>query len=46
MAILQNGFSISVTIVVGMLILGEVIRPLQGVGIACVLIGMVLIARG
>jgi uncharacterized membrane protein len=45
-AILQNGFSISVTIVVGMLVLGEVIRPLQGAGIACALVGMVLIAKG
>lgn len=45
-AVLQNGFSISVTILVGVLLLGEVIRPLQAVGIACAFIGIILIARG
>lgn len=45
-AILQNGFSISVTILIGMLVLGEVIRPLQAVGILCAFAGIVMIARG
>lgn len=45
-AILQNGFSISVTILVGLLVLGEVIRPMQAVGIACAFAGIVMIARG
>lgn len=45
-AILQNGFSISVTILVGMLVLGEVIRPMQAVGIACAFIGIIMIAKG
>lgn len=45
-AVLQNGFSISVTILIGMLLLGEVIRPLQAVGILCAFAGIVMIARG
>lgn len=45
-AILQNGFSISVTILVGMLVLGEVIRPMQAAGIVCAFIGIVMIAKG
>ncbi len=45
-AILQNGFSISITLLIGMIVLGEVIRPLQGVGIACAFIGIIMIAKG
>jgi len=45
-AVLQNGFSISITILIGMLVLGEVIRPLQAVGIACAFIGIIMIAKG
>ena len=45
-AVLQNGFSISVTILVGMLVLGEVIRPLQALGILLAFGGIVLIAKG
>lgn len=45
-AILQNGFSISVTLLVGMLVLGEVIRPMQAIGIACAFIGIMMIAKG
>ena len=45
-AVLQNGFSISVTILVGMLLLGEVIKPLQALGIVFAFAGIILIARG
>lgn len=45
-AILQNGFSISVTILIGMLVLGEVIRPMQAIGIICAFGGIVMIAKG
>ena len=45
-AIMQNGFSISVTILIGMLLLGEVIRPIQAVGIACAFLGIIMIAKG
>lgn len=45
-AVLQNGFSISVTILIGMLVLGEAIRPLQALGILCAFAGIVMIARG
>lgn len=45
-AILQNGFSISVTILIGMLVLGEVIRPMQAFGIICAFAGIVMIAKG
>lgn len=45
-AVLQNGFSISVTILVGMLALGEVIRPMQALGILFAFGGIVMIARG
>ena len=45
-AVLQNGFSISVTILIGMLLLGEVIKPLQALGIVCAFVGIILIARG
>jgi uncharacterized membrane protein len=45
-AVLQNGFSISVTILIGMLILGEVIKPLQALGIILAFAGIILIARG
>ena len=45
-AVLQNGFSISVTILVGMLVLGEIIRPLQALGILFAFGGIILIAKG
>lgn len=45
-AVLQNGFSISVTILIGMLLLGEVIRPVQAAGIFCAFAGIIMIARG
>lgn len=45
-AILQNGFSISVTILIGLLVLGEVIRPLQALGIICAFAGIIMIAKG
>ncbi len=45
-AVLQNGFSISVTILIGLLALGEVIRPVQALGILCAFAGIVMIAKG
>lgn len=45
-AILQNGFSIVVTIVLGYLLLAEVIKPMQFLGILVTFMGMVLITRG
>jgi len=45
-AVLQNGFSISVTILIGILLLGEVIKPLQALGIVLAFAGIILIARG
>ncbi len=45
-AVLQNGFSISVTILIGMLLLGEVIKPLQALGIGFAFLGIILIAKG
>ena len=45
-ALLQNGFALTVTIVLGALLLGEMIRPVQMVGILAVFAGIVLITRG
>ena len=42
-AILQNGFSIVVTILLGFLLLSEVIRPMQLIGILVTFGGMVMI---
>ena len=45
-AVLQNGFSISVTILIGILLLGEIIRPVQAIGIIFAFAGIVMIAKG
>lgn len=45
-ALLQNGFALTVTIVLGALLLGEVIKPTQFIGIALVFGGIFLITRG
>ena len=45
-AVIQNGFSISVTLIIGLLALGEVIRPIQALGIIVAFIGIVMIAKG
>jgi len=44
-AILQNGFSIVVTIALGYLLLAEIIKPLQFIGILITFSGMILIAK-
>ncbi len=45
-AIIQNGFSISLTILIGVLLLGETIRPVQILGIFAAITGIVMIIRG
>jgi len=45
-AILQNGFSICITILLGFLLLSEVIRPMQLLGILITFGGMVMVTRG
>lgn len=45
-ALLQNGFSLGMTVLIGVLVLSEVIRPMQGLGIAVAVIGMFMIIRG
>lgn len=45
-AILQNGFSIVVTLILGFLLLAEVIRPMQLIGILVTFGGMVMITKG
>lgn len=45
-ALLQNGFALTVTIVLGALFLGEMIKPMQFAGIALVFVGIILITRG
>lgn len=44
-ALLQNGFALTVTIILGAALLGEMIRPMQFLGIALVFGGIVLITR-
>lgn len=44
-AILQNGFSISLTLLIGVLLLSEVIRPQQAIGIALAMAGIFLIVK-
>lgn len=44
-AILQNGFSISLTLLVGVLFLSEIIKPHQMVGIALAMAGIFLIVK-
>lgn len=44
-AILQNGFSISLTLLVGALFLSEIIKPQQMVGIALAMAGIFLIVK-
>lgn len=44
-AILQNGFSISITLLIGVLFLHEVIRPQQMLGIALAMAGIFLIVK-
>ncbi|MEM9469891.1 MAG: EamA family transporter [Pseudomonadota bacterium] len=44
-AILQNGFSICVTILLGFLLLSEVIRPMQLLGIMVTFAGMVMVTK-
>jgi len=45
-ALLQNGFALTVTIVLGALLLGEMIKPMQMLGILFVFGGIFLITRG
>ncbi|MFP4312798.1 MAG: EamA family transporter [Alphaproteobacteria bacterium] len=45
-ALLQNGFALTVTIVLGAALLGEFIKPMQFLGIALVFGGIVLITKG
>lgn len=44
-AILQNGFSISLTLLIGVLFLSEIIRPQQMIGIALAMAGIFLIVK-
>ncbi|MEM6782044.1 MAG: EamA family transporter [Pseudomonadota bacterium] len=44
--LLQNGFSLTLTILIGVLVLSEVIKPMQGVGIILALVGMFFIIKG
>lgn len=44
-AILQNGFSISLTLLIGVLFLSESIKPQQMAGIALALVGIFLIVK-
>jgi drug/metabolite transporter (DMT)-like permease len=44
--ILQNGVSLGLTILIGVLVLGEVIRPMQAAGIAAAVIGILMIVKG
>lgn len=44
-ALLQNGFALTVTIVLGALLLGELIKPLQFIGIILVFCGIYLITK-
>lgn len=44
--VLQNGVSIGFTILIGVLLLNETIRPMQAAGIAASLIGIMLIVKG
>lgn len=44
-ALLQNGFALTVTIVLGAALLGEFIKPMQMLGIACMFVGIFLITR-
>ena len=44
-AILQNGLSISLTILIGVLFLSEIIKPAQMVGIALAVTGILLIEK-
>lgn len=45
-ALLQNGFALTVTIVLGAALLGEFIKPMQFFGIALVFGGIIMITRG
>lgn len=45
-ALLQNGFSLTITIVLGALLLGEFIKPMQVLGILLVFGGIVLVTKG
>ena len=45
-AIIQNGVSLGLTILIGSLLLGEVVRPMQMLGIGATIIGTFLIIRG
>ena len=44
--LLQNGFSLTLTVLIGVAVLGEVIRPVQGLGIALAFAGMCCIVKG
>lgn len=44
-AILQNGFSITLTLLIGVLFLHEIIRPQQMIGIALAVAGIFLIVK-
>jgi uncharacterized membrane protein len=44
-AILQNGFSISLTLLIGVLFLSEIIKPQQMIGIALAMAGIFLIVK-
>ncbi len=43
---LQNGFAISLTLLIGMTLLGEDVKPMQLLGIATAMAGIFMIIRG
>ncbi|MFN3701233.1 MAG: EamA family transporter [Alphaproteobacteria bacterium] len=45
-ALLQNGFSITVTLILGALFLGEIIKPIQLLGILVVFLGVFMVTKG
>lgn len=45
-ALLQNGLSLTITIVLGALLLGEFVKPMQMLGILLVFGGIVLVTKG
>lgn len=45
-AIIQNGISLGLTVLIGCLLLGEVMRPIQMLGALAAVIGIFMIAKG
>lgn len=44
-ALLQNGFSIIVTLALGYLLLAELVKPIQLVGVALIFVGIAMVTR-